>query len=291
MTRSPLLLLLGPAFAVVCSSALAAAPLESHGPVELPHTERVDLTSPVNGVTYRLLVSFPEDFAASSARYPVVYLLDADYSFAIARNVVEHHVQRDRMPAMVVVAVGYAGEVTRASYKKDRSRDYTPTPTTGQSYGPETDPVTGGAAAFLETLIDHVVPAIETRYRGSGERILVGHSFGGLFSVWASLERPDVFPTILTVSPSLWYDDQLVLERIRNAPSAVLGGRRVFGMVGGHEGNSSRRMVPDLLELGELLEPVLGDDVRVDVAEGETHDSVFPRALSTGLRWLVSKRR
>ena len=270
---------------------VAAAPLVPRGPVELPNTERVDLESPVNGVTYRLLVSVPEGFEGSEARYPVVYLLDADYSFAIARNVVEHHVQRDRMPETIVVAIGYAGDVTRASYRLNRSRDYTPTPTTGQSYDEKTDPVTGGASAFLETLVDHIVPAIEERYRGSGERILVGHSFGGLFSVWATLERPDVFPTILTVSPSLWYDDQLVLERIRRATPERLEGRRVFGMVGSREGNSTRRMVPDLRELGVLLEPVLGEDVRIDVADGETHDSVFPRAVSTGLRWLVSRRR
>lgn len=277
-------------FLLLLSWGSSAAELELRGPVVLPQTEELHFTSPVNDVAYRLSVFVPLGFASTDARFPVLYLLDADYSFAIARNVVEHHVQRDRMPPMVVVAIGYAGEVTRASYRLNRSRDYTPTHTSFESYGPDADAVTGGAPAFLETLAEHLVPAIEERYRGSGERILVGHSFGGLFAVWATLERPDVFPTILTVSPSLWYDEGLVLQRIRRATPAELTGRRVFASVGSREGNAARRMVPDLRELGTLLQPVLGEDVRIDVADDETHDSIFPRALGTGLRWLVERR-
>ena len=57
----------------------------------LPATELHTLPSRhVEGVTYKLYVSLPRDYATRGRSYPVVYLLDADYSFAIAHNVVEH---------------------------------------------------------------------------------------------------------------------------------------------------------------------------------------------------------
>ena len=69
----------------------------------------------------------PLDYAKTRKSYPVVYMLDADYSFAIVRNVVQHFVERDDLPPMILVAIAYPGAATnRETYKKNRTRDYTP---------------------------------------------------------------------------------------------------------------------------------------------------------------------
>lgn len=270
-------------FLVLLSTLARADVFESHGPVTLPRTEQLHFTSPVNDVEYRLLVSIPRDFDASEATYPVLYLLDADYSFAIARNVVEHLVDRGDLPPLVVVSIGYAGEVTQHSYRMHRSRDYTPVRSDDAGYGPEYRAVTGGGPEFLRTIEEHVVPGIEARYRGNGERVLVGHSYGGLFAVWSWLTRPDLFDTVIAVSPSLWFDGHRVLRTVEQ--TTPVDGQRLYAMVGDREVNQRWNMVDDLRRLEALLTDTAAD-IRIDVADDETHNSVFPRALTNGLRWI-----
>ena len=256
---------------------------ESHGPVILPRTEQLHFTSPVNGVEYRLLVSIPRDFDTSDARHPVLYLLDADYSFAIARNVVEHLVDRGDLPPLVVVSIGYAGEVTQHTYRMHRSRDYTPVASDDAGYGPEYRAVTGGGPAFLRTIEEHIVPGIEARFRGNGERVLVGHSYGGLFAVWAWLTRPDLFDTAIAVSPSLWFDGHRPLQWAEEA--TLRKGQRLYAMVGDREINQRWNMVDDLRRLEAILADAAAE-TRIEVADDETHNSIFPRAMSNGLRWI-----
>ena len=55
--------------------------------VSLPDTRVEHLASRKTEISYRLHVSVPPDFEQRDARYPVVLLLDADYSFPIAHAV------------------------------------------------------------------------------------------------------------------------------------------------------------------------------------------------------------
>ena len=48
---------------------------------------------------------------------------DADYSFALVRNVVQHFVERDDLPPMILVAIAYPGAATnRSTYRMNRYR-------------------------------------------------------------------------------------------------------------------------------------------------------------------------
>lgn len=60
---------------------------------------------------------------------------------------------------------------------------------------------TGEANRFLEVLIDDVIPTYDSV---SDFRILIGHSFGGLFGVYASTMSNCPFDQIYSLSPSLW---------------------------------------------------------------------------------------
>ena len=87
--------------------------------VSLPRTSLHLIESKANGVAYKLYVSIPRPYEQSKERYPVIYLLDADYSFAIARNVVEHLADRDHLRRAIVVGIAYAGP---DRYRANRTR-------------------------------------------------------------------------------------------------------------------------------------------------------------------------
>jgi uncharacterized protein len=265
------------------SGARAAAP----APVALPETEVHTLASKrVPGVTYKLYVSLPHDYAASGRAYPVVYLLDADYSFAIARNVVEHLSDRGNLKQLILVGIAYDGPL---QYRLNRTRDYTPRfiPTGG--YGPEYQKHSGGGPAFRAFLAEELLPFVARTYRTAPERTLVGHSYGGLFTSWVAFTTPSLFSHYLIVSPSLWYGGRFMfgLEEAFSKEHRALPAK-VFFSVGADEGNAERDMVRDLEQFARQVEQrgYAGLSTRAHVFEDENHNSVFPSALSRGLRFL-----
>src|SRR6185312_9693881 len=104
----------------------------------IPNTEIRALHSSSNGVDYQLFIALPGDYKMSAKTYPVVYMLDADYSFALVRNVVQHFVEREDLPPLILVAIAYRGSATnRETYKMNRTRDYTPVYAPDGGYGAE----------------------------------------------------------------------------------------------------------------------------------------------------------
>lgn len=268
-------------------------------PLVVERAEVHHLTSRVNGVPYELRVSLPHGYAdpgEPDRRFPVVYLLDADYSFLIARNVTDHLAERGHLEDVIVVGIGYRDQEPGRTpgYRLNRTRDYTPTFVADAGYGPEFQRLSGGAPKFLQAIETEIVPFIDRHYRTvPGDRTLVGHSYGGLFTVWTLLTRPGLFGRSVAVSPSLWYDDHLVLrqeEDYAGEHDALPG--RLYLCVGSREGGGRIDMVGDLRDLAGRLETrrYRGLDFESLVMENETHNSIFPGCLSNGLRYVLEGR-
>ncbi|HXI20747.1 MAG TPA: alpha/beta fold hydrolase [Gemmatimonadales bacterium] len=268
-----------------------AAPAQAtFPPVALPRTEVRRLQSRGVGVEYKLYVSLPRGYEENQRDYPVVLLLDADYSFALARNIVEHLSDRGDLPQAVLVGIAYGGP---EAYRKNRTRDYTPTFVPTGGYGPEYQAVSGGGPRFRDFIAHELVPFLDHAYRVSTRRYLVGHSYGGLFATWVALTDPELFSGYVIVSPSLWYDDGLIFsleeEVARRHPDWPA---RAYLIVGDREINQQHNMVADLRRLATTLERrhYPGLQLRWEVAADETHNSIFPRGLSNGLRFVLGGR-
>ena len=249
------------------------------------------ITAQANGVEYKLYVALPEGYDSSDQRYPVVYLLDADYSFLLARQVAEHLWQRDHLAELILVGVAYAGP---AQYRLNRTRDYTPTFRPDDGYGPRYQVHSGGGPEFLDFLRSELQPHIDSLYRTDpDDRTLVGHSYGGLFASYVLMTAPKSFERYIVVSPSLWYDDRLPM---RLEADYAKGHRdlsaKVFFAVGDQEVNSRRSMVDDLNAFVAQLEtrtyPSLR--MRLRVYDDHTHNSIFPVAFTDGLRYVHNGR-
>jgi hypothetical protein len=94
----------------------------------------------------------------------------------------------------------------------DRNRDYTPT------YAPKQlntlrFPTSGKVKVFHKFLETELFPYIEKNYNTHPYRIITGWSLGGLFTVYTFFEKPELFSAYLAISPSLWWDKDMYLER------------------------------------------------------------------------------
>lgn len=244
--------------------------------------EMLTLHSEVLNETRTLLIRLPEGYETSGRRYPVMFLLDAEYFFQPATAAVQflselgyidNQFRNHLIPQLIVVGI----------VNVDRDRDYTPT------YRPEDGhlrfPRSGHAGSFLEFLEKEAIPSIDGRYRTQPYRILTGWSLGGLFTVHTLLTRPDLFSAYLAVSPSLWWDDQVVVKRVEKllrdgrtigAPLVVTLGTPEAGDMG----ESVRGSLVPLLE-GQPPERVSFTFVEIP---GESHEYVPFQAWFQGLQ-------
>jgi predicted alpha/beta superfamily hydrolase len=253
-------------------------------PVTIPNSEIRTLASAHNGVGYKIYVGLPNGYEEGSRRYGVVYTLDADYSFAIARNVVEHLADRNHLEPLIVVSVAYDGP---PRYRLNRTRDYTPTHSLESPYGKEMQKHSGGGVKFRQFLVDELVPFIDREYRTDAtKRALVGHSYGGLFTTWVMLTTgTETFNRYVIVSPSYWYDDEMIFDVVKTAKPAG----RVYMSAGALENPVMGRDVKRLAKI--LRGPArAGLALRDEVLDNETHNSIFPSAFSRGLRFVFQGR-
>ncbi|WP_375204500.1 alpha/beta hydrolase [Hyphococcus sp.] len=260
-------------------------------PYTVPNTEVIPLTSDINGVDYELYVKLPDSYSESKESYSLLVTLDADYQFAVASNHVQHLWQRGQAPEMIVVSIAYAYDPSDSdAYRLNRTRDYTPAQAMEGGYGPDYQKVSGGGPDFAEIIADEILPLLGKRYRvDATDRVFVGHSYGGLFGAWLLLERPALFNRYILVSPSLWFNDKMMLAEARNA-EPFKRKTYVYMGVGSWEEQPERSyaMVSDLKAFAAALEARNDSNLVMEarVFDDETHASIYPAVLSTGVRHL-----
>jgi uncharacterized protein len=166
--------------------------------------ETVELQSNQLKESRSLLISKPAGYDESMDRYPVLYLLDAETHFHYTTGIVGFLAGNDRMPKMLVVGI-------TSGDRAHRTRDLTP-PSTAEMDN-RFSPGNGGADAFLSFIADEVIPFVDKTYRTRPYRMLVGHSFGGLFGIYALIRKPKLFNACIAADPSLYWNNEAVVEQ------------------------------------------------------------------------------
>lgn len=164
-----------------------------------------------------------------------------------------------RIPPLVICGCDHAGP--------DRLREMTPT------RGPEGDG--GGASAYIRMIGDELLPRLRREFPIALDRRQIGMggaSLGGLATLFAATQRPDLFSRFLVMSPSVWWDRRAILTLIARRPEALVGAR-LWVDIGLREGvkavADTRRLVRALTRLAlppradpielEYLEDAVGD--------------------------------
>ncbi len=165
--------------------------------------------------TRKYLVYTPPSYTDSTflpQKYPVLYLLDGDAHFHSVTGLLQflstgingNYV----IPEMIVVAIP----------NTDRTRDLTPTHTLKLADGKEYPwmRTSGGNPNFFNFLKNEMIPHIDSVYHTSAYRVFVGHSFGGITVINALYTMPEMFNAYVSIDPSLWYDNQVLLKKAKD---------------------------------------------------------------------------
>lgn len=269
----------------------------------LPNTEVRDITSGPLGRTYQLFISLPPSYEERVTHsFPVLFVTDASYAFPLVRNIGLMVGDRGKgLEEFVLVGLSYAkGETGQYS----RRRDYTSTPNSEDTVSdmPDGRPaIHGEAEAYRRFIADEVFPLVAESYRvDMNRKIFAGHSYGGLLGAHMLLTEPTMFQRYILSSPSLWFDNKVMLARERAYAAAHTDMRAdVFLAIGGFEtvkpssGNKryhrNNDMVRDLRTFEAQLRSRRYPNLRVEAAviDDEDHLTVYPAAITRGLMWAL----
>lgn len=252
--------------------------------ISLPNTQVRHLHSNITNIDYKLYINIPAGYYHTKNKpYPALYLLDADYSFPLAKQSLEHLSDRGRINDVLLVGIGYDGP---NRYRLHRTRDYTISKTLTGGYTPDIQKKSGGARKFLSFIKEELIPYIESEFYVTSSRGIAGHSFGGLFAAYSFIKEPTIFQKYIIISPSLWYDNEKILKLVsRKTNFNQKQPHRIFMAIGDKENNGSFKMIDEqksfIKSIGEKKHSNL--TLLSQVFEGFDHDTIVPAAISKGL--------
>jgi len=148
-------------------------------------------------------IAYPEYYnQESNKKYPVVYILDGETQLR-ALDAVCNYYEGHFLPDMILVGISNADH---------RMRDLTPSEMK-MRYGWPVNEETGGAERFNDFIESELIPYIDSILPTTNYRTLIGHSFGGLFTINTLVNHSHLFRNYIAIDPSLDWDDQKLLNQ------------------------------------------------------------------------------
>lgn len=196
--------------------------------VDLPGSEVRKITSSIVQQEYALQISLPAGYEKSNKKYPVLYLMDSQWDFPLVRALYGEQYYDGFIPEMIIVGITWGG--VNPNPDSLRARDYTPS-------NEKRSPQSGGAAKFLSFIQKEAIPFVEANYKADkNDRVLMGCSLGGLFTLYTLFTMPELFQRYVAASPAFAWDNEVIYKyeqqysENKNNPPAKL-----FMCVGGVE--------------------------------------------------------
>ncbi len=245
--------------------------------VTLRGSELRQIKSSETGRDYDIYIRPPDKYEKNGQQnYPVLYLLDGQWDFKLLDSIYGGLYYDGFIPEMFIVSITYSG--ANADYNSLRAMDYTP-------FHDTRAPGSGEAPKFLAFLKKELFPLIESNYRAdTSRRVLMGHSFGGTFTLYALFTEPGLFSGYVAGSPSVVFGDNFAFKQEAEYASSHKDlPARLYLFVGGAE--DLRYPVEEFMKvLRERNYPSLEMETRT--LEDERHAGVKPEGFNRGLRYI-----
>lgn len=161
------------------------------------------------------------------ATFPVVYMQDG-------QNLWASHPEYSQFGQTwavdtafdVAAADGSIREAVVIGVANTSNRLYEYTPTFDQTYM-----AGGGANAYVQMLVEELKPAVDGALRtltDNGSTVIAGSSLGALLAAHAGRYRADVFGRVAALSPSAWWDNEVIVSEVGTTPAAPNRPLRVY---------------------------------------------------------------
>lgn len=236
-----------------------------------------------------LNVYLPEGYnPKDSIAYPVVYLLDgsADEDFIHIVGLYQFNTFSwiDRVPKSIIVGIANV----------DRKRDFTYPSTIASDT--KLIPSSGKSDRFMAFIEKELQPYINSKFKTTASKTIIGQSLGGLFATEVLLKKPQLFTNYIIISPSLWWDNGSLLQ----LDGAILKSdfkQKTSIYIGVGKEGLCPSAIPHVMEVDAnlLVEKIKATksntlSVYFDYLPEEDHATITHQAVFNALRMLYPKK-
>jgi predicted alpha/beta superfamily hydrolase len=219
-------------------------------------------------------------------RYPTLYFHDGQNIFDKATSVGEEW-RVDETAQELLAAGGIEPLIMIGVYNTGEHRisEYTPTTLPGKGGGQ--------ADCYGRMLVEELKPLVDRKYKtlpGAGSTGMAGSSLGGLLTIHLGLKYPTVFSRLAVLSPSVWWDQRMILGQVSSLPAKLP--IRIWLDAGTAEGQD---VVRDSRALRDALAAkgwTVGQDLAYHEAEGGQHNEAsWAKRVGPFLKFLYPVKR
>lgn len=238
-------------------------------------TKEFVLLSDANGASYDIKVGLPDNYNPTAGKYATIYVLDGKEIFGFVANRCKEISDNFALQNVLVVSIGYG---------KDRSIDYTPT---------KVSSVTGGAPQFLNFIETQLIPRIEQDFNvdtSRSGRVILGHSYGGLFGGYAFSVNNKVFGNYILLSPSFWFDNQVAIKTEKDYREINKNVKQLVYMGIGETEEKDRMLAPFELYYQSLLRNYSNIKLEKNIEINRNHMSSREPNIIKGLNYYFQNR-
>ncbi len=229
----------------------------------------------------RIWVYLPPDYATAKKRYPVLYMHDGQNLFDNESSSFGEW-QVDEALNQLFNQGDYGCIVVGIDNGGSKRLD---------EYSPWKNPEYGGGegAQYLDFIVKTLKPHIDSTYRTLPDcetTGIAGSSMGGLISMYAITERPEVFCKAGVFSPAFWFAGNSVADDVRAHPKRYPS--KVYFLAGGNE---PEYVETDIIKVGNamLSAGYMPQDIYMTVPPDGQHSEWFwQREFAAAYRWMFN---
>ena len=242
-----------------------------------------DYEIPQLGASRRIIALLPHNYHTSNKRYPVLYLNDGQNLFSEASRYGNWAIDK-RLTKLASAGLDDIIIVSIDHGKKDRIKEYNPYVLSrfGKSKGKK----------YVQFIVDTLKSHVDKTFRTKPERHFTGiggSSMGGLISMWAGLNRSEVFSKLLVFSPAFWISPLINYNSFIFNPQGPMD---VYFYAGEKE---SQAMIPQLKRVKSILmkrsKPEAPIKLEVSIhPKGEHHEHYWGEEFPKAVKWLFFRK-
>ncbi len=243
----------------------------------IPNHDTFKIKSKQVGETRIINVWTPPMYKNSTESYPVLYMPDGGIKedFPHIANTIAKLIKEKSIPPIILVGI----ENTK------RGRDLT-----GYSesdYDAQFCPLTDGAKNFRAFITQELMPKINSKYRTSNKKGIIGESLAGLFVMETFMQHPESFDFYIAFDPSIWWNDHYL---VRNA-NDLLGKFPDKEIKLWFAGSSAEDISQYTNELAKKIENNTPSKLKWKYSNEpkEKHNTIFRATKEKALKWMLKE--
>jgi hypothetical protein len=220
--------------------------------------EKIVINSEILNQEREILIALPENYNETKTNYSVHYALDGDVIFRTYSSVVNIKSWSEEIPEAIIVGIP----------NKDRQFDL--------------DPRQNGVN-FLNFLTKELVPYIDKKYRTNKDRVLIGYSMSGNFTMYTFLSTQDTFNRFLSGSP--YRLDLYDKNKVNNLLNSVKTEKILYTSMGNKDQPKQLEFFETFCRLFKKTDNNLVD-FKYEIVPNKNHDSNSILNWQDGLNYL-----